>query len=185
MPYGHIWVDFVSPESHGLPGRLGLTVAPGHWRPGLDSASDRLVEDDLLRLRDFHQAKVLVTLLEEFEMKRLGIPELFDVARNVGLRSLWFPIADVSVPSDLEATSALVDGIVDQMSRGDTVVVHCRGGLGRSGTIAACCLVARGRAPREAIRIVRSARPGAVEVPSQENFVACFASNRRPRPSPV
>lgn len=185
MPYGPIWVDFVSPESHGLRGRLGLTVAPGRWRPGLDSASDCLVEDDLLRLRDFYGAKVLVTLLEEFEMRRLAIPELLDVARNAGLRSLWFPIADVSVPSDLEATCALVDGIVEYMSRGETIVVHCMGGLGRSGTIAACCLVARGHAPREAIRMVRSARPGAVEVASQEDFVARFASNHRPRPYPL
>ena len=71
-----IRVDFLAPESHGLPGRLGLTIAPGKWRPGLDHASDTLVRDDLLRLRDFYGAKVLVTLLEEFEMKKLAIPEL-------------------------------------------------------------------------------------------------------------
>ena len=178
MLNGTIHVDFVEPKAHGLPGRLGLTVAPGRWRAGLDSASDRLVEDDLLQLRDFHGAKVLVTLLEEFEMKQLAIPELLDVARKVELRSLWFPITDVSVPSDLHATIALVDGIVGYMSRGDTVVVHCRGGLGRSGTIAACCLVALGRPPGIAIRLVREARPGAVEVESQELFVAQYARHR-------
>ena len=178
MSDGTIHVDFVEPKAHGLSGRLGLTVAPGHWRPGLDSASDRLVEDDLVYLRDFYGAKVLVTLLEEFEMKRLAIPELLGVARKVGLRSLWLPIADVSVPSDLEETTALVDGIVERMSRGDTVVVHCLAGRGRSGTIAACCLVATGRAPAEAIRMVRKARPGAVEVESQMEFVKRFARGR-------
>ena len=178
MPDAPIHVDFVEPKAHGLPGRLGLTVAPGRWRAGLDSASDRLVEDDLVYLRDFHGAKVLVTLLEEFEMKRLAIPELLDIARKVGLRSLWLPIADVSVPSDLEETSALVDGIVERMSRGETVVVHCLAGRGRSGTIAACCLVATGRAPAEAIRMVRKARPGAVEVESQLDFVKRFARGR-------
>lgn len=175
MPDAPIHVDFVEPKAHGLPGRLGLTVAPGRWRPGLDSASDRLVEDDLLHLRDFHGAKVLVTLLEEFEMKRLAIPELLDVARKVGLRSLWLPIADVSVPSDIEATTALIDGIVERMSRSETIVVHCLAGRGRSGTIAACCLVATGRAPAEAIRLVRKVRPGAVEVESQVEFVKRFA----------
>ena len=178
MPDGSIHVDFIAPAAHGLPGRLGLTIAPGKWRPGLDSASDTLVRDDLLRLRDFHGAKVLVTLLEKFEMKRLAIPELLSVAEGLGIRSVWFPIPDVSVPSDLVATADLVDEILASMSRGNTVVVHCRGGLGRSGTIAACCLVTRGRPPADAIRLVRKARPGAVEAESQEEFVNRFA---RPR----
>ena len=170
-----IRVDFLAPESHGLPGRLGLTIAPGKWRPGLDHASDTLVRDDLLRLRDFYGAKVLVTLLEEFEMRKLAIPELLPTARRLKLRSLWFPIPDVTAPSDMEGTARLVDDIVDSMSVGETVVVHCRGGLGRSGTIAACCLVARGRGPVKAIELVRAARPGAVEVRDQEEFVERFA----------
>jgi len=173
-----IRVDFLAHDSHGLPGRLGLTIAPGKWRPGLDHASDTLVRDDLLRLRDFYGAKVLVTLLEAFEMKKLAIPELLPTARRLRLRSLWFPIPDVTAPSDLEGAGRLVDAIVDAMSAGETVVVHCRGGLGRSGTIAACCLVAGGRAPVEAIELVRSARPGAVEVRDQEAFVERFARQR-------
>ena len=174
-----IHVDFLAADSHGLPGRLGLTIAPGKWRPGLDHASDTLVRDDLLRLRDFYGAKVLVTLLEEFEMKKtLAIPELLQTARRLKLRSLWFPIPDVTAPSEIEGVATLVDDIVDAMSTGETVVVHCRGGLGRSGTIAACCLVARGRRPVEAIELVRAARPGAVEVRDQEDFVARFAKWR-------
>jgi predicted protein tyrosine phosphatase len=170
-----IRVDFLAPETHGLPGRLGLTIAPGKWREGLDATSDHLVRDDLAHLRDRYGARVLVTLLEEFEMKRLGIPELLRVARRMRFRVLWFPIPDVTAPSDLDATATLVGQIVDALGAGETVVVHCRGGLGRSGTIAACCLVARGREPAEAIAMVRAARPGAVEVRVQEDFVGLFA----------
>jgi len=175
MAEGAIRVDFLPPGTHGLPGRLGLTIAPGKWRPGLDHASDSLVRDDLLRLRDFYGAKVLVTLLEEFEMKKLAIPELLPTAHRLRLRSLWFPIPDVTAPSDLDGAARLVDDILGAMSSGETVVVHCRGGLGRSGTIAACCLAARGRDPTEAIELVRAARPGAVEIRDQEAFVERFA----------
>jgi predicted protein tyrosine phosphatase len=176
MPEGPIHVDFLPAEAHRLRGRLGLTIAPGRWRRGLDASSDDLVRDDLVRLRDHFGAKVLVTLMEEFEMTKYGISALLDEARRVRLESVWFPIEDVSVPADLEATEGVVDVIVARMERGQTVVVHCLGGLGRSGTIAACVLVARGSAPKEAIRVVRKARPGALEVPSQEAFVGRFAA---------
>lgn len=174
MNPAYIRVDFVAPEAHGLPGRLGLTIAPGKWRPGLDPASDGLLWDDLRRLRDHYRTRLLVTLLEEFEMKKLGISGLLDGVRRMRMRSTWFPIPDVTAPRDLEATGALVAGIIDGMALGDTVVVHCRGGLGRSGTIAACCLIARGRGAGEAVEAVRSARPGAVEVREQEVFVRRF-----------
>lgn len=176
-----IHVDFLSQASHGLPGRLGLTVAPGRWRPGLDARADSLVRDDLLCLRDHHGVKLLVTLLEEFEMRILAIPELLPTAKRLRLRSIWFPIPDVTAPNDLEATATVVGKILDRMSEGQTVVVHCRGGIGRSGTIAACCLVARGRKPADAIRMVRASRPGAVEVQEQEDFVRRFAG--RPWPA--
>jgi protein-tyrosine phosphatase len=51
------------------------------------------------------------------------------------------------------------------------------GGLGRSGTVAACCLVAAGMSPEAAIAAVRTARgPRALETIAQENFVVTFAS---------
>ncbi len=54
--------------------------------------------------------------------------------------------------------------------------MHCLAGLGRTGTIAACCLVASGRSPADAIRAVRAARPGSVQNPAQEAFVVAFAA---------
>jgi len=69
----------------------------------------------------------------------------------------------------------LVAWIRERLRGGDNVVVHCRGGLGRTGTIAACVLVARGVEPDEAMRLVRASRPGAIESEAQERFVRTFA----------
>jgi len=175
-PLRGLRVDFLPASAHGLEGRLGLTAAPGRSRPGLDAASDGSLRDDIAWLRDELGARVIVTLLEEFEMVRYGIASLRREVCRAGLESLWLPVPDMSVPPSLEATADLVGAVVERLSRGATVVVHCLGGLGRSGTLAACCLVARGKDPAEAVDLVRRARPGAVEIPSQVSFVERFAS---------
>jgi len=169
-------VDFLAAGDHGLPGRLGLTQAPGRWRAGLDP-TENLVRLDVGLLRDAHGADVVVTLLEEFEMERFGVGGLRGALRRAGLASYWFPIPDVSAPSSLPATSRLVSRVLRSMARAETVIVHCLGGLGRSGTIAACCLVGTGKGPAAAIEEVRRAGPGAVEVPDQELFVKRFADH--------
>jgi protein-tyrosine phosphatase len=51
------------------------------------------------------------------------------------------------------------------------------GGLGRSGTVAACYLVAGGMSAATAIAAVRTARgPRALETITQEDFVITFTS---------
>jgi protein-tyrosine phosphatase len=60
--------------------------------------------------------------------------------------------------------------------RGQTVVVTCMGGLGRSGTLSACLLISAGTAPEAAIAAVRAARgPHALETVAHEDFVVMFA----------
>lgn len=55
--------------------------------------------------------------------------------------------------------------------------MHCRGGLGRTGTIAARLAIEFGVPPDAALRAVRKARPGTVETPAQETYVrACRPS---------
>jgi protein-tyrosine phosphatase len=110
-------------------------------------------------------------------MHDLGLPRLRDAARRAGLESLWLPVPDLSEPPSLEAAAAVARQVLTRMAAGGTVVVHCRGGLGRSGTFAAGCLVVAGRTSRDAIRLVRAARPGAVETPGQVRFVERLASD--------
>jgi protein-tyrosine phosphatase len=175
-----ITVDFVPAESLGLPGRLGLTFAPGKKADAVyDLAGDtwdRDLEQDLARLRSIYAADVLVCLLEPHELEYLEIPLLFERAAAHGLEPISFPIQDVGVPASLEATAAIVDRILGALRAGRTVVLHCRGGVGRTGLIGACCLVALGHRATEAIAVVRRARnnPRMVETRPQEEFVARF-----------
>ena len=81
----------------------------------------------------------------------------------------------MGVPSDPQASAHLVSRIHGSLENGETVVIHCMGGLGRTGTIAAACLVGLGKNCESAIREVRSARPGAIENELQKkDFVTTF-----------
>jgi hypothetical protein len=97
----------------------------------------------------------------------------------LGIELLWFSVPDQSVPTLEEAqnivcrvNSQLLHGL--QRSRGERVVIHCLGGLGRSGTLTACVLRSRGLGPEEAMAAVRRVRPGAIENRRQERFVRGF-----------
>nr|WP_231881698.1 hypothetical protein [Deinococcus puniceus] len=55
--------------------------------------------------------------------------------------------------------------------------MHCRGGLGRAGLVAACLVVQGGMPPREAIALVRATRSRhAIETAVQERFVEAFGA---------
>ncbi|NEP83332.1 MAG: hypothetical protein F6K39_37480, partial [Okeania sp. SIO3B3] len=56
----------------------------------------------------------------------------------------------------------------------------CQAGLGRTGTVAACCLVALGYSAVEAIALVRQTRQYTIETKQQENFVFRFAQELTP-----
>ena len=58
-----------------------------------------------------------------------------------------------------------------QLKRGENIVVHCRGGRGRSGLLAARLLVEMGVDPEAAILQVRAANPLAIETPVQEAHI--------------
>jgi protein-tyrosine phosphatase len=71
--------------------------------------------------------------------------------------------------------SALCLDADNGLNSGDRVLVHCVGGLGRSGMAAAAYLRTRGAAVDEAIEAVRAARSQrALETAVQEEFIQEF-----------
>ena len=174
-----IRVDFLPASSLGLSGRVGLTFAPGK-RDGSRWARD--LPTDLDHLRAHHRTDLLVSLMEDFEYEFLQIADLVPEATARGMRVRRFPIVDGHAPRNDEMGHfvRLVREIEAAAGAGDVVVIHCRGGLGRAGTVAASVLVARGALPHDAIATVRATRsPEAVESDAQEAWVARVATELR------
>lgn len=171
-----IEVFWVEAAAHGTPGRLGLTFAPGKHGPAnaVGGAWRRDLDLDLERLREHHEVDLLVSLMEPHEYETLGIPDLFRRARAVGMRVRHLPIEDGCVPTAGQTTDVvkLVAEVRDALQEGRSVAVHCRGGLGRTGTIVALVVASFGHAPGDAIGIVRETQPRAIENARQEAYVA-------------
>jgi protein-tyrosine phosphatase len=81
------------------------------------------------------------------------------------------PVVDMNVPADRVAYRSTLDGLVEAIRAGRTVVVACRGGLGRTGTAVASLLVGEGMAPQAAIRLTRESRKNTIERGIQVEFV--------------
>ena len=81
-----IHVDFLPAADLPLPGRLGLTVAPGTWQAyrTLDFRSTApLIQRDLATLATVHHAHAIVTLQERGEMNRFGLAGLRDAVTAI------------------------------------------------------------------------------------------------------
>jgi protein-tyrosine phosphatase len=68
-----------------------------------------------------------------------------------------FPIRDASVPRDRAMVERLLDTIDVALANDETVYLHCRSGVGRTGTVLALHLVRHGRTPAQALREVQRA----------------------------
>jgi ADP-ribosyl-[dinitrogen reductase] hydrolase len=88
------------------------------------------------------------------------------------LRIATLPVEDVRAPSSEFETRWVYAGarLRERLRLGERVLVHCRGGLGRAGSVAARLLVEFGATPNEAITRVRAVRPNAIETREQEQW---------------
>lgn len=174
-----LFVDFlITPVP--LAGRIGMTLAPGKRNMGMTAHWQRDLAIDLDRLRDCYQPNLLVSLIESHEFDLLKIPDLFEQAEARGMQVRHFPIPDFGVPRSIAPFAELVEDILAAAKDGKTIVIHCKAGLGRSGLVAASCLVALGATPNEAFQLVRRSRPGTIETAEQEAFVHRFGAIAKP-----
>jgi ADP-ribosyl-[dinitrogen reductase] hydrolase len=159
-------------------GQIGLTLCPGKQGDSVFGAVwARDLALDLDAVASWGTDMVL-TLIEDHEFDMLAVRGLGEALKARGMEWLHFPIRDVDVPAADSAGlwRGLSRRIHDRLERGGKVLIHCRGGLGRAGTIAALLMIERGQSAARAITEVRSVRPGAVETRAQEQWLRDQAS---------
>jgi protein-tyrosine phosphatase len=155
-------------------GRIGMTLCPGRSddRSMFGNRWRRDMTADLEVIRQLKPA-LLITLNEPHEFKLLGVPDFESSLAASALPWRHLPIRDGDVPGPAFERAWLTVGreARDYLRAGRLVVIHCRAGLGRTGTIAARLLVEIGMKPQAAIDAVRTARPQTFETLAQKTHV--------------
>ena len=162
-------------------GSLGLTLCPG--KKDSSNSWNRDLAQDLQVIRDWG-ATMVVTLIEDHEFQMLSVQTLERDMRALGMDWLHLPILDVSIPDHRFEDAWVLEGLKlhKRLDCGERILIHCRGGLGRTGLVAARILVERGCDPQIAIRRIRAVRRHAIETPAQERYVLACKSRRGNRP---
>ena len=156
----------------GFAGALLLGPCPGRRRETLDeAASQATLTEDLSRLARLG-ATGLLSLVETKELPG-GLDGFTAAVRAAGLEWAHLPIPDYGVPdAGFMAGWHRLD-LARRLRMGESWAIHCRAGLGRTGTVAALLLVENGAEAAEAIAHIRREHDAAaVETQAQADFLA-------------
>ncbi len=152
-------------------GVIGLTFCPGKTQAdSFNGPWDRDLDTDLQTIKDWG-ASTLVSLMEGHEFEKFQVTELGTKAEAMGFEWHHLPIKDVAIPDERFEASWVYSGrrLRDLLSQGQKIVIHCKGGLGRTGTIAGRLMIELGETADDAINAIRAARPGSIETFGYDN----------------
>ena len=140
-------------------GRIGICPVPGRFG---------MLEQDLDQLAAW-SPNIVVSMTEAEEMVAAGCPDLGAFLAEQGIAWTHLPIRDYGGPDGASADvwHDVQRDLTERLHAGQSLLLHCRGGQGRSGMIALRLMVAMGEGPAEALQRLRQARPGAVETDEQ------------------
>jgi protein-tyrosine phosphatase len=148
-------------------GKLAIAARPrgGDW-----------LRDDLANWKRAGIESVFSLLTPEEEADLDLLTEASEVKAQ-GMVFASFPIPDRQIPKSEAELADLLEMFSRSLSEGKNVVVHCRGGIGRSGLIAASLLVRKGISPGAAVELVSAARGVTIpETSEQREWIDQYAA---------
>lgn len=158
-------------------GWLGMTICPGKVQPNSISGHwQRDLGIDVQAIQAWGASTVL-TLLEDFEFVAVEVTQLGEQVQKSGMEWIHIPIKDRHAPSaEFEQLwPSIGPRLHAKLDLGEKILVHCMGGIGRTGTVVAQLLMERGWNCDHAITEIRRVRQGAIETRPQEDYLQNLA----------
>ncbi|KZS98570.1 phosphatases II, partial [Sistotremastrum niveocremeum HHB9708] len=101
---------------------------------------------DLRRIKDSNVGCIICCLDDdELEFLGAGWAEYAHAAKQVGIPVYRIPMPEGLTPLSLPTFNCQLDTLIQNYTiRGKTMLVHCRGGVGRAGLVACCWMLKLG-----------------------------------------
>jgi protein-tyrosine phosphatase len=145
-----------------LPGRIFRSPMPYNAR----DPEGKLIE----QYQDKH-INLIVMLLDIDETIRVTGVDLRTIYQEMGFEISCFPIPDFGVPP-IESLQIMIDQTLKEALSGKNILVHCNGGLGRTGMFLACFAKrVLNLSGEKAVSWIREWIPGAIETEAQYQMV--------------
>jgi protein-tyrosine phosphatase len=162
MPLVHPFTSLIINDEVG---QILFTPCPGTKEVGLQNSLEQLAAAG---------ATAILTLMPKDEMQRNAVIDLPELCAQLGLEWFHLPIEDDHAPEQpfqdaWQSASAKIHALVNA---GKAIAIHCKGGSGRTGLVAAQILLERGIPLDEVIERVRAIRPNALQIPVHQEYIA-------------
>ena len=93
-----------------------------------------------------------------------------DAYEEAGLKVFWRPVVDDEAPTAIQAKE-FADFAKIMIDEGLPLLVHCKGGNGRAGTMLAAYYISTGMTAEKTLNFMREINPRAVATKAQEDFL--------------
>ncbi|KAI8989390.1 protein-tyrosine phosphatase-like protein [Pilobolus umbonatus] len=129
---------------------------------------------------------MLVCCLYDNELDYLGAswPKYETAAKLHHMRVIRLPMNEGGCPDTIKEVKEAVDEVNGVIQKGESVLVHCRGGVGRAGLFACCWLLENllCTSVERAVSVLRQQRsPKAVETVKQVEYIITYYKDLRKR----